>query len=122
MFADVFAALKSVLEKHAGRLVVKTDTAANFTLVAGKPSPFPQHNGHPLEFAAVKAGKAYVSYHLMPLYMDETLSARISPALKKQMQGKSCFNFKSVPDSTLMAELEQLTGAALRCWAERNWL
>jgi hypothetical protein len=32
----------------------------------------------------------------------------ISPALKKHMQGKSCFNFKKV-EARLFAELAQLT-------------
>jgi hypothetical protein len=31
----------------------------------------------------------------------------VSPALKKRMQGKSCFNFKQV-DEALLAELEAL--------------
>jgi hypothetical protein len=34
----------------------------------------------------------------------------ISPALKKHMQGKSCFNFKAV-DETLFKELAKLTKA-----------
>jgi hypothetical protein len=45
-------------------------------------------------FGAVKLGKAYVSFHLMPLYMSPTLEKEISASLKKRMQGKTCFNFK----------------------------
>jgi hypothetical protein len=36
-------------------------------------------------FGAVKLGKAYVSFHLMPLYMSPTLEKEISPSLKKRM-------------------------------------
>src|SRR4051794_37841421 len=121
-FGPVFGALKPVLEKYSGRLRVKADTAGEYTLVGGKPSPFPQHKGHPLEFGSVRTGKAYVSLHLLPLYMSPELQARISPALKKRMQGKSCFNFKSDPEPELVAELGELTAAAFKAWSERKWL
>jgi hypothetical protein len=38
------------------------------------------------------------------------------------MQGKTCFNFKKVPEPELMAELEQLTAAALEDWAAKQWV
>jgi len=73
-------------------------------------------------FGSVILGKAYVSFHLMPLYMCPKLQALISPALKKRMQGKTCFNFKTGPDPDLLADLESLTVAALRDWEEKKWL
>lgn len=69
-------------------------------------------NGKRLWFGGVQVKKHYVSYHLMPVYVNPQLLAGISPALKKRMQGKSCFNFKAV-DATLFGELERLTGSAL---------
>src|ERR1700722_209150 len=104
-FEPVFAALKGVLAKRAKKLVVKNDKPTQYTLLTKSPSPFPQHKGQPMWFGAVKAGKAYVSYHLMPLYMNPTLTGMISPALKKRMQGQSCFNFKTAPDTATVAEL-----------------
>jgi hypothetical protein len=120
-FAPVFAVLKPVLAKFAKRLAVKTDTPVEYTLVTKSPSPFPQHKGHPMFFGSVKMGKAYVSFHLMPLYMSPTLTKRISPALLKRMQGKTCFNFKADPGPELTAELERLTQAALDHWSEKKW-
>jgi hypothetical protein len=64
--------------------------------------------GRPLFIASLQVGKNYVSYHLMPLYMNPTLQAAVSPALRKRMQGKSCFNFTSI-DRDQLAELAQLT-------------
>jgi hypothetical protein len=74
----------------------------------------PSKPGQPMWFGGVRQGKAYVSYHLMPVYTHPALLETISPALKKRMQGKSCFNFK-VADAGLFDELEALTreGAAL---------
>ena len=70
----------------------------------------------------MRLGKAYVSVHLMPLSRCPPLNENISPALKKRMQGKACFNFKSVPEKTLIAELKRLSGACLDQWKQQNWL
>jgi hypothetical protein len=73
-------------------------------------------------FGMVRIGKAYVSFHLLPLYMNESLSCSISPALKKRMQGKACFNFKTVPDADLLAKLERLTHAGFKSFDDKSWL
>ncbi|MGA2270153.1 MAG: hypothetical protein ABSH44_16910 [Bryobacteraceae bacterium] len=121
-FAAVFAALKPVLARHAKRLRVKTDTPTEYTLLTKTESPFHQHKGQPLYFGSVRLGKAYVSFHLMPLYMCPTLAKSISPALQKRMQGKTCFNFKTEPEPELIAGLERLTEAAFKQWDEKKWL
>jgi hypothetical protein len=119
---QVFAALKSALDSSAKDLRIKSDTATEYSLVSRDPSPFPRHKGHPLDFASVRVGKAYVSFHLLPLYMSPTLSGLISPDLKTRMHGKSCFNFKTVPPPELIAELGRLTEAALAEWDRLKWL
>lgn len=121
-FAAVFAALRPVLAKHAKRLCVRTDTPVEYTVLSKLPSPFPQHKKQPLYFGSVRLGKAYVSFHLMPLYMCPELAQKIAPTLKKRMQGKTCFNFKTVPAPEQMAELKRLTDAGLEQWSERKWL
>ena len=120
--AAVFAALKPVLAKYANGLSVKVDTPSEYTLVTKAPSPFRQHKGQPLFFGSVRLGKAYVSFHLMPLYMCPALTNGISPVLKKRMQGKTCFNFKNDPAPDLLAELEQLTEAGFKHWDRQKWL
>ena len=120
--ATIFSALKPVFAKVAKRLAVKVDTQTEYTLVGKSPSPFPQHKGHPLEFGSVRVGKAYVSLHLMPLYMCPPLNESVSPALKKRMQGKTCFNFKSEPDPELVTELKRLAEEGLKQWAGKNWI
>jgi hypothetical protein len=120
-FAPLFAALKPVLARHASRLAVKADTPTEYTLVTQAPSPFPQHKGEPMFFGSVRQGKAYVSFHLMPLYMCPALTKAISPALKKRMQGKTCFNFRTELAPELLDELQQLTAAGLNQWGEKQW-
>jgi hypothetical protein len=75
-----------------------------------------------LYFGSVRLGKAYVSFHLMPLYMCPVVSRSISPQLKKRMQGKTCFNFKTDPGAEMMAELKRLTEAGFESWDEEKWI
>jgi protocatechuate 3,4-dioxygenase beta subunit len=121
-FEETFSTLKTVMAKFESRLVVKTDKAGEYTLVTKTPSPFPQHKGEPMWFGMVKASKAYVSFHLMPLYMNDELTATVSPELKKRMQGKSCFNFKAPPTAEQVSELRRLTEGGLKSWREKKWV
>jgi hypothetical protein len=77
--------------------------------LSGDP-PLPVHKGKPVWFAAIRMGKNYVSYHLMPVYMNAGMQKRIPPELKKRMQGKACFNFSEV-DPALFRQLAVLTEA-----------
>lgn len=121
-FAAVFAALKPVLAKYANRMAVKADTSTEYALVTKSASPFPQHKGQPMDFGSVRLGKAYVSFHLMPIYMSPPLMKIIPPALKKRMQGKTCFNFKTEPEPELIAGLTLLTEAGFKRWSEEKWV
>jgi len=121
-FNAAFAVLKPVLMQYADRLTVKADTAVEYTLVTKSPSPFQQHKGQPLYFGSVRLGKAYVSFHLMPIYMCPALVKSISPALKKRMQGKTCFNFRTGPEPELIDAMKQLTAAGFKVWSEKKWV
>lgn len=72
-------------------------------------------------FAMLKAGKRYVSYHLMCVYLSPDLLEGLSPELRRRMQGKSCFNFTKV-DPPLFEELERLTERGKTFYAERGLL
>jgi hypothetical protein len=121
-FESAFLALKAIYTPYADRLLVKADTPTNYALYSRIPSPFPQHKGHGMYFGSVQIGKAYVSFHLMPLYMNERLTATISPALKKRMQGKTCFNFKVAPEAEIVTELEKLAGVGFKNFHDRKWV
>lgn len=120
--AAAFSALRSVLASYADRLSVTADTPGEYTLMTKSPSPFRQHKGQPLFFGSVRTGKAYVSFHLLPLYMCPELNNGISEKLQKRKQGKACFNFKNNPDPELLDELKRLTGSGLSAWSEKKWL
>ncbi|WP_437962671.1 hypothetical protein WME76_46420 (plasmid) [Sorangium sp. So ce119] len=109
--AGVFEALRSILQRRARDLVVVHDTPDNYYLDTRTKAP----NGKPLFFGAARAGRAYTSFYLMPVYAHPELLGDVSPELKKRMQGKSCFNFKT-SEPALFAELETLTGRCFERW------
>jgi hypothetical protein len=109
----VFARLRSILEPYADRFVVKEDTGGYYYLETATA----EYRRKPLMFGAVRSGKNYVGYHLMVLYGCPELVAKLSPALRKRMQGKSCFNFAAV-DEALFAELERVTAETWRLWGK----
>ncbi|HEY0443868.1 MAG TPA: hypothetical protein VGC90_06585 [Candidatus Limnocylindrales bacterium] len=58
-------------------------------------------------FIGLRTGKRYVSLYVLPVYGRPSLLDEISPALRRRMQGKACFNFAAV-DEPVMTELEAL--------------
>jgi len=52
----------------------------------------------------------------MPLYTHADLMERLSPALKKRLQGKSCLNFRAV-DEALFEELAAITEEGARLYS-----
>jgi hypothetical protein len=97
-FAATFEALRAILEPHAKRLSVTVDKPGHFELAS---PTMTDRVGRPLFCAAVQINKNYVSYHLMPVYTNAALRKLLSPALRKRMQGKACFNFTTVEPGQL---------------------
>lgn len=105
-FHQIYARLKDILSKAAGsNLQAWMDEKLQFELIG---PPTPRSKGKEVWFGAVRIGKRYVSYHLMPIYACPDLLEGMSSDLKKRMQGKSCFNFTNMDDQ-LFKELEDLT-------------
>jgi hypothetical protein len=116
-FAKAFYGLKMVFARYEKFLHVNADTREKYYLETRAPS----YKGKPLFFGAVIRGRAYVSFHLMPLYWEPSLAKGISAELKKRMQGKSCFNF-SAPDAELFRELRKLTARGFALYKRKNLL
>jgi hypothetical protein len=106
-FKAVHARLRALLEPYVPPLFVTVDGPAGFGLDMA-----PEGERDPMTwFAGTRLGARYVSYYLMPVYIDPSLLDGISPDLRRRMQGKSCFNFTKV-DESLFAELADLTRAS----------
>ena len=112
-FENVFNRLKAILQKHCGTYTIKPDTNISYGL-QGKPGPATlkawggKMKKPVMPVAWIEIGKSYVSYHILALYMNTSLQNSMSKELKTRMQGKTCFNFKTVNEE-LFKELDQLT-------------
>ena len=115
-FDAAFTQLRGILEPYAEKLNVVSDTKNYYALE----THHVLKNKHRLYFAGVRRGKAYVSFHLMPVYACPEITEKISADLKKRMQGKSCFNFKA-PDEKLLNELRKLTKAGFTRFTSKKF-
>ena len=114
---EVCSALKSVLAPYASQLDAKKDDALELYV----DTRHLQKNRKPLFFGAVQVKKSYVSFHLMPVYVNPDLLDAISPELKARMQGKSCFNFAKI-DKPLLKELEALVEAGFQSYKQQGFV
>ena len=114
-FPVVFEQLKNILKPYAKNLTVKHDSPDTYYL----DGPYSEKWKKVIFFGAAQIKKNYVSFYLMPVYMYPELLKGISPELKKRMQGKSCFNFKTV-ESDLFEELADLTRKGVEKFRKEN--
>ena len=103
-FGLLFERFKTMLAPYAARMHV---TGAGTAMYGIDMAPEGERDPSTW-FAGTRLGKRYVSYYLMPIYVQPSLLDDISPELRRRMQGKSCFNLTKV-DEPLLAELEALT-------------
>lgn len=102
----VFTVLRQLLKPYESELAIRTDKPGNCYLETHSSSM----NGRRMFFAGAKIKKNYVSFYLPSLYMFPDLADRISPSLKKTMQGQACFNFTSA-NADWFEELRRLIQA-----------
>ena len=108
----VFAALKPLYARHAKKGVVLHDEPGKYYLGTHEVRA---KDGYRTWLGGVEIKKNYVAVHLVPVYADPSLLDDISPALRKRMQGKNCFNFKSV-EPELLKEMGQLIDTGVKAF------
>jgi hypothetical protein len=110
---DVFDQLRELMLRGAPQMAVAKDEPGHLELKAGWDHP--KHPGMRVQFGQVKLGRAYVGYHLMPLYMTTRLDGFLTEPLTRRRHGKTCFNFKSA-DAGAFEDLETLTRACAKAF------
>jgi len=98
-FNEMFQKLKAILEPYAAISTVVSNKDDSYYL----DTKYIQNNKKPLFFASVLVKKSYVSFYLMPIYLNPKLVDGVPDNLKKNLKGKACFNFKSLDDDRLAA-------------------
>jgi hypothetical protein len=114
-FEKIFNRLKKIIKKYEKDLSLAGENEENYSLEGTYSEKFKKN----LWFGAVQIKKNYVSYHLMPVYMYKDLAEKIPDNLRKRMQGKSCFNFKTY-DEDLFIEMEKFTEKCFKEFKKRG--
>jgi hypothetical protein len=113
---DVFDRLRALMLRDAPQMAVSKDEPGVLELNASWDHP--KHPGMKVQFGKVTLGRAYVGYHLMPLYMSTRLDGLLTGPLIKRRHGKTCFNFKTV-DAEAFDALGPLTQACAKAFEQR---
>src|SRR5215469_11730434 len=108
---DVFDQLRELMLRSAPQMAVIRDEPGLLELQAGWDHP--KQPGMKVQFGKVQLGRAYVGFHLMPLYMNTRLDGLLTAPLARRRHGKSCFNFKAA-DPEAFEALETLTQACAK--------
>jgi len=113
----VFAQLRGLLQAHESSFDVADDDGERYRLKAPVGSATIQAWGGKTKAATipiawVEVRKTYVSYHLMGIDGNPKIAMKLSQQLRRHMQGKTCFNFKTL-DAGLIEELRTVTAESL---------
>lgn len=112
-----YNALRKILYRWAPPMVVAVNEPDHYKI----DTRFRRKSGRPLNFGSVRVRKTYISFVVMPIYVNPELAASLSPALRAHRQGKSCFNFNA-PDEKLFAELKTLVRAGYEDYVKRGYI
>lgn len=112
----VFAELSLILRPYAAKLEIKTDSQTELYV----DTRHIMKSRKPLFFGAVQIKKSYVTFHLMPVYVQPALLDSVSSDLKRRMHGKACFNFTAI-DRKLFRELAGLAKAGYASYQEQGY-
>ena len=104
-FQATFETLRALLKPYETKLTVVMDKPRAYYLASNTSKT---KSGGAIWFGGVEIKKNYVSFHLIPVYASPVLAASLSLALRKRMQGKSCFSFTEL-DPSLLKELAAVT-------------
>jgi hypothetical protein len=106
-----FDALRSILKRHVPPLQVIHERPGSYSVHSRVLGP----DGKPYWFGGAAVRRENVSYYLFPVYVEPQLLEGVSPALRKRMEGKSCFTFTKT-EPALLRELESLTARGVERW------
>jgi hypothetical protein len=116
-FPGTFRVLKGLFVPYASRLHATQDSDTFYMLDGEYATEFKRT----MFFGGVQIRRAYVSFHLMPIYTNPELLGSVSDALKKRIHGRSCFNFTR-PERELLVELSALVDRGFALYERLGWV
>ena len=108
-FERIFQAIRALYARHEADCIVLHDSPGRYILATHEVRA---KDGYRTWLGGVEIKKNYVSAHVMPVYAHPDMLDGVSDGLRRRMQGKSCFSFKS-EDPALLVELGALLDAGV---------
>ena len=119
----IFDRIKIEMEKCCPPLVVTENSKTGYQLIGNKPVPY----GYKKEiipgmyFASIVVRKDNVSFYFFSIYMDLKSFEKISPALLKCLDGKTCFHFRK-DEQVNVKELSALLKKGVQSWKKLGYV
>ena len=113
-FSEIFARIKKLLLPCSKKMEVRANTEGNFQLYIIRDFEMAGRKFSECYFSGVSIHSTTVSFHFFPIYTHPK-EFIIPPAIKKQLKGKSCFNFTQLNKEQEKA-IAQLLKEGLACY------
>jgi len=107
-FHEIFTRVKKQLAPYGKKMEIRLDTTSSYQLYIIKNVELFGRQFKECYFSGAVVQKTMVSLHFFPIYTHPK-ECIIPPAIKKNLKGKSCFNFKKLDD-----EQEKALGLLLK--------
>jgi hypothetical protein len=119
--AIILQGIKKILSGFAGgNFVVKSDIPGCFEVYYNKEVEIMGRKYPELCFASLLVQKGYVGFYYFPVYMNNTLKAKLSPALLHCLKGKTCFHINN-NDPDLYKQIFDALQAGRNFYSSRGW-
>ncbi len=119
--ADVFAAVRALMERYSPPLTVTSDFDSRYELTSLTPVQIAGRRKDRVYFAGLIIQSSYVGFYFMPVYADSTIGEVLDPALLKLLKGKSCFHLETIDDQ-MLGHLSAALDRGFELYRERGWL
>jgi hypothetical protein len=96
-FTEIFTRIKTQLLPYGKRMDVRVDKEGNYQLYIVKDIELAGRKFSECYFSGTVIKNTMVSFYFFPVYTHPAAFV-VPDAIKKNMKGKSCFNFKKLDD------------------------
>lgn len=121
---NVFDELRAILLRHAGPFSEHEGLVRNkrdYHLKLVKPLIIDGRKKDELWFASIIMQKDSVGFYLTPLSCCDDVKAKLSPALLKHLDGKTCLHMKALTPE-LKKDVDAALKIAMAAYKKRKWL
>src|SRR5690349_3122344 len=115
----IFDALKNILFAASPPLKIRTNTENNFEVSGTKEAMQGKQKVDGFYFASLVPKPKDVRFYFFPIYSHPASFENLSPEMKKNLKGKSCFHFKKL-DENLEKELKEIVAKGVEIYKQEN--